>query len=167
VSEVRSRVRLISNLRSAQRCEPKFPAQASNPAAVLGLRYERKLVRTLRSTSGLVVEHNPWFEFIDANGWGCCSLDVLVSGPRLGPKAPVLILECKLTWKPEAEEKLRGLYEPIVTLALDLPVRSIRSLTVAKHLTPEAPPAAQSITEALESGLRVLHWIGTWPLPLI
>lgn len=52
---------------------------------------------------------NCWFRFSDVFGTGFCSPDLL-----LLTKSGLLVLECKLTYTPEARAQLLGLYLPVL-----------------------------------------------------
>jgi len=125
-----------------------------------GIRYERAVAKALPG-----VPHGQWFEFEDANGLGMCQPDFLTL--RAGV---VVILECKYTWTPEAEDQLLDLYGPVVGMALGVPTAG---MVICKNLTREVPPEAvfETFGEALGSALYwsrpplpVLHWLGKGPI---
>jgi hypothetical protein len=96
-----------------------------------------------------------WFEFEDANGWGCCQVDGLVPGQRLG------VLEIKYTWTVQAFEELELLYLPVVQRALGQPVWGIQ---VCKVLTPLADRVCGSLGEAQNAAWRpTWHCLGIRP----
>lgn len=120
-----------------------------------GIKYENKFAEALGSRA----RHGVWFEARDARGPLWAQVDVL-----LGLDGHVYIFECKYTWVAEAEEKLRGLYIPLVATHSGLPTHGI---VVCKKLRPGAPPAVSMLSEALIQSLHtipVLHWRPDWPL---
>lgn len=140
--------RMLSGLQSAMRIKPAFgKPKPTNAAAKLGLTYERRVERELKShvTRGnlLDMEHTPWFTFYDDFGNNNCSPDFL-----LLLDAGLVVVEVKLTWVPHALPKLTDLYCPVVSLALHLPVRP---LVICKHLTPAAPAAQITLRDAILS----------------
>jgi len=131
-----------------------WPASRPRGAKGAGLRYER---RVAKATKG---DHGRWLRFCDANGTGYCSPDILLWKPPA-----LIVLECKLTWTPEAEAQLTGLYCPI--LAHLYPEIPIRGVVVVRALTPDAPRPVHTLSEALADGPapKVLHWLGQGRFP--
>jgi len=161
-------IRLVrGGLSYAERCEPAFSkARTTNKsvAQANGIRYERKVHRALAVLAkyvGAVVEHNPWFKFVDINGIGICSPDaILWMEPALA-----LVIEIKYTWIPTAGVKLRGLYIPVVNAALKPAI--LRSLIICKNLTPQSPQPIESICEGTQFSVNnspVYQWLGQGPL---
>jgi hypothetical protein len=154
--------RLLHELADARRCRSLFTkAKPSNPAARLGIRYEKKVKSelTLHTNRGnfLEIEHNPWFEFEDKYGSGNCSPDVLLYLDH-----GVVVVEVKLRWVPVALNKLRDLYCPIVSAALNVPVPP---LVICRYLAPEAPSASFSLREAITGKSRLLFWPANGHMP--
>lgn len=152
----------------AERCAPRFAkARASrlSPAQANGIRYENKVHRALAVLAKrlpAVVEKNPWFHYIDANGHGACSPDAILWLSDLGV---VLVIEIKYTWVPTAEAKLKNLYLPVVNVALEPIV--LRSLVICKSLTPDAPKPIDAIGEGTlfsSTSSPVYQWLGQGPL---
>lgn len=79
-----------------------------------GLSYEKKVFEHIRRLSGSDsdVLHGRWIYYIDRNGPAYCQPDVLVI-PH-SPDDPILVIEVKLSYKKEAQRKLRTLYGPLV-----------------------------------------------------
>lgn len=163
-----SGTRLIRGaLTSASRCPAVFSKPRTSrlsPAQANGVRFENKVHKALAILAKSLnarVERNPWFRFIDSNGPGACSPDaILWLNPVLA-----LIVEVKYTWTPVAAPKLRGLYIPVVNLALKPPI--IRSLIVCKNLTPDSPRPISRICEGTQFTARepsVYQWLGQGPL---
>jgi hypothetical protein len=148
--------KVTGELRSARRCPPKYTPKASSAMAKLGLSYERKIVRDLMRSVWLV-EHNPWFEFQDELGVSTCCPDIILTAD-----SKIIVIEVKLTWVPEAIEKLRGLYCPVVEYAL---AAEVFPLIIVKNLRPDAPPVQDSVQRALESEMPILQWIGSGHIP--
>ena len=147
--------RLALNIRYASRTSPTFiKNKGSSLAAKNGLRYERKVGRELERQRAeghfISVEHNPWFQFEDIYGASQCSPDFLIHSEN-----ELTIVEVKLTWVDVAIQKLNDLYNPVISFALSRPVFP---LIICRNLTNEAPPAKQSLSEALKSPYRLLHW---------
>jgi len=157
--------RRITGLVWAEWASSPWPASRPRGAKGAGLRYER---RVAKATKG---DHGRWLRFCDANGTGYCSPDILLwqpppafGGPPL-TLAALIVLECKLTWTPEAEAQLTGLYCPI--LAHLYPETPIRGVVVVRALTPDAPRPVHTLREALADGPtpKVLHWLGQGRFP--
>ena len=104
--------------------------------------------------------HGQWFEFVDVNGPGCCSPDILL----LGAKATVVI-EVKLTDCDAGREQLSLLYEPVLRWIYQKPVLLV---LVVKHLTPRSAFVVEDLRSALriaQSGrIPTLHWLGKGPI---
>lgn len=146
--------RIITQLCEVRRTLPLFKAKGSNPAARLGLQYERRVGRELKRQVALrnltAVDLNPWFFFSDTYGSGNCSPDIVLLA-----QGQICVVEIKLTWIPEALTKLQLLYCPVVSFAMQKPVNG---LVICKNLTPKAPPAALTLSEALSQPGGLLHW---------
>lgn len=149
----------------AERClRPAFlPKGRPRAAAKLaGLRYERAAAQALE---GLAV-HGPWFHFEDAKGEGWCQPDLIFPCKALGA---AFILEVKLSWVPEAEPKLQGLYLPVVAKALKCKTFGV---VLCKNLSPATPGAVHSNLDAalrasLSEGVAMLCWDGRSPETLL
>ena len=116
----------------------------------LGLRYEAALARALPSAL-----HNPWYEYLDANGPGWASPDILTKY-----RGHVVVLECKLTDIAAAEAQLQELYFPIVELVYGLPAKGI---VVVRSLVTRPDPSrvVTSLAAALAApGVPIWHWLG-------
>lgn len=159
------------NLAYAERLEgwPKAipkPRAAKGPKG-LGLRYERRVGKAL-AACGLVrregwrVEHGPWFAYAEVGDGhrSLCQPDFILTGPAAGGgTAPAWLLEVKYSWVPGAEEKLRGLYWPVVEKA---GVRVAGCLTVVKVMHGQVPGR---VALGLREGLRAAE-LGTEPVIL-
>src|ERR1700731_4570649 len=90
---------------SAARCPrpPCIPRSRPRGAKAQGLNFERALALSL---GGAI--HGQWFSYEDSSGPHFCQTDLLVVGGR------ALIIECKLTWLPEAWAEVKGFYVPVV-----------------------------------------------------
>jgi len=147
--------RIASGLTRAERSRSLFPKpKPSNPAARLGLRYERKVGKELdahtRRGNFIKTEHNPWFTFYDEFGHGNCSPDFL-----LFLENGVVVVEVKLTWVEVALAKLAELYCPVVSVALGMPSRP---LVICHNLSKGAPVATLSLREAIAQPNKPLLW---------
>jgi hypothetical protein len=112
------------------------PSRSQQPGIVLGLRYERRFIKTLRETVGskFQVEYQPWFFYVDGEGnRSACAPDILLHDDEL---CITYVIEVKYTWVPAALVKLKTLYCPVVSKALGC---DTEPLVVVKRLTPEAP----------------------------
>ena len=143
------------NIRWAARSAPAYAkARGSNPAARAGLQYEGRVEKQLRHHVTLghfrSVERNPWFQFSDEFGTAACSPDFLLFSDN-----ELTIVEVKLTWVDVAIHKLNDLYNPVVSTALG---SAAFPLIICRNLTRDAPPAQTSLSAALKSPYRLLHW---------
>lgn len=118
-----------------------------------GLRYQRKVTLHTGGIGG------KWYKFLDANGVGFCSPDVLLPQQKL-----LLVLEVKLTDTPQAQEQLLDLYIPVLRQLWPGPIRGI---VVAKSLTPASHSVCRSLREAIThpAPAPVLHWLGQGRFP--
>lgn len=107
--------RVVNRLSSAKlRDTPMFEGKSKAPTESMrkGNRYENKVANLLHAYYPDRVIHGPWIEFTDANGFGVCQPDMIIL-PEEG-ESGIIVVECKLTYKPEAERKLKRLYAPLV-----------------------------------------------------
>lgn len=127
-----------------------------------GLRYERrlnlKLKHTLEPTHTL--EHNPFFRFLDDRDIDhVCVPDFLILCPDLS-----LVIEAKLTYTPEALRKLREVYVPVLSLALNLePKLKPKPLIITKNIVPGLKPLF-TLKEALLAPIPLIQWRGVGPV---
>lgn len=142
---------------SASRAADRTLKAPSNPSAAAGLRFERSVVKALRSaaptSAGFSIEHNPWFVYRDSNltDYACCP-DILIHDID---HDYIIVVEVKLTWVPNALEKLQKVYCPVVARALESPTRPV---IVVRNLTPDSPRPQPSITRALLTQNPVVQW---------
>jgi hypothetical protein len=73
-----------------------------------GVMYEKRVADYCRSHYGGRVSHGQWIKFEDERGAGKCQPDILIL-PR-SKEDPIVIIECKLTWKKGVEDKIKGVY---------------------------------------------------------
>jgi hypothetical protein len=154
--------RMAVGLTGAHRARREFPvAKPSNPAAKLGLRYERnvgkELKRHIMPSRFSDLEHNPWFTFYDVYGMGNCCPDYL-----LWLDNRVIIIEVKLTWVEVALAKLQELYCPVVSTALECPVLP---LVICRNVNRSSPPAQLTLVKALTSDAKLLQWPNIGHIP--
>jgi|SRR5580700_6184991 hypothetical protein len=147
--------RMAVEVRGAWRSKAPFgKPRGSNPAAKLGLRYERsvgrELERHVRPDALGAIEHNPWFTFSDAYGTSSCSPDYLI---WIGNR--VVIVEVKLTWVDVAMTKLLELYCPVVSIALGA---QVMPLVICRNTLPRAPRGHSTLVQALTSHEKLLLW---------
>ena len=151
--------RAVIGLISAQPCSrPSFIPRSrprSGSTKYLGLAFEKALSREFPNASS-----GPWYQFRDLNGDGWCQPDLVLFGTK-----SLLVIECKLTWTPEAESQLRDLYVPVLELAHG---QKPRALIVCRHLTRLSPQVQVhgDLRSALGSPHKypILHWLGKSPL---
>jgi hypothetical protein len=159
-------MRQVVGLRWARPLEGKpafIPGSRPRGAKAEGLRYERSLAKGL----GSKFRCGMWWEFRDDGGIGCCQTDFFGKA-----KQWIILLETKLTWTPEAEEQLYGLYVPVVAMAMQVPRSQVLPIVVCKYLTREAErPICFTLKEALEQSMNVSapfcsvwHHLGGVPL---
>ena len=149
---------------SAQLVDPRKHGRASSPAAAQGLRFERAVAKSLLALSleeHFTVEHNPFIQYWTVHALHAyCEPDFVLTLQD----GTVVVVECKLTWVPDALEKLQRLYLPVV--AKIYPAKGpIRPLVIVKTTHRAAPPAAYSVREALRSPEPLVQWLGHGLLP--
>lgn len=143
---------------SANRISKRDVPRPANPIARSGLSYQRKFSQALDDSTppGYIVEREPWFEYRDSRSdksLVCCP-DLLAVDNEEGF---AIVIEIKRTWVPDAIEKLRRVYCPVVSAALGLPTRP---LVVCKTLLPSCPRPSPTISFALFSDDPLFHWLG-------
>lgn len=95
------------------------PAKAS-AAQKAGLAYERRVARELEREYGYRFQREPCYEYETKGGRGRCFPDALLCfGDRL------VVIEVKLSHCLGAWKQLRGLYQPVVSVAHGLPVQVV------------------------------------------
>jgi hypothetical protein len=151
------RCRQTIELSEAEKCQgPRGLRGARTAAQKWGLRYEKLVAKR---TEGL---HGQWWKFRDLNGEGYCQTDIVLT---LDGRA--YVLEVKLTDVDEAYDQLRGLYLPVVSMALAKPTFGI---VVVRHLTPRAltkpiyTSLGAAMLDATPREFPLVHWIGRGPL---
>lgn len=140
---------------------PGLKGRPNSPFARQGVNYEKTLVKCLKKAQ-LNIEHNPWFAYTTSEGSKVCCPDILIPFSDL-----IVVVECKLTFKYEAVEKLKELYVPVIKLAL-LQQSGIEfnllPLVIARNLIPNCPQPTFSFHEALmqskTNGCGLLQWLG-------
>ena len=153
-------MRTVYGLKLARRVLSLPVPRPSSTYARWGLAYERKLFSALLA-SDLSAAHNPAFYFEDRRGRSYCVPDILVQDYR----GLTIIVECKLTFKQEAIEKLRKLYCPVVRRALGSDL--VIPLVIVKNIVPDAPSPALTLESALSNNTYLIQWLGrerTFPI---
>ena len=130
-----------------------------------GIRYENALFKRLQFLANTIdgeVEHNPWFEYYDdENELRCAVPDFIFAKGSF-----TLVIECKLTFVPEAVTKLRELYVPLVEkISRRVPRTIVKPLVVCKTMSPlaEALPYVYKFSEIFSRDLTntpVYQWLG-------
>lgn len=134
--------RKIVGLRWAEKASsPWVKSKARKGTKGEGQRFQKLIAKALPKA-----EHEPWFQFADANGTGYCSPDLLL---WLSPHE-LLVLECKRTyWPGEPESQIKDLYFPV--LRKIYPFARVRGVIVVKNLSHKAkgPAVVETLVEAL------------------
>lgn len=125
-----------------ERIAPVVLPSPSSEAAKLGLRYERSVGKRLSNLALYIngtLEHNPWFRYRDLLSSEPEKLKLACPDFIFLYENKIIVIECKLTYVRDAEQKLIDVYIPIVRAAFPLiPRAMIRGLVITKNLTPEA-----------------------------
>lgn len=140
--------RRISGLREVHLAESPWKGKGPRAGAKgRGLRFERTVAKFLPQAL-----HGQWFKFLDNNGPGYCSPDILFQGPE----GELFLVECKLTDWALADKQMEELYLPILKRLF---FGEIRQIVVAKYLTPwtERSRVVGSWEEALLHPAPVFH----------
>ena len=136
-------------------CIPQGRAKGTK---AVGLRYERAVGEAVRSKPYIIL--GPWFEFRDANGWGCCQPDFIIERPERGD---FVVMECKLTENEAAYKQLNGLYLPVVAMAY---LGATCGAIVTRHLTRNTRPDRifdsfdEMLAAASPPGIPIWHYLG-------
>ena len=132
----------------------------------LGLRYERTLVKALTNSNTNFL-YNPQFYYETASASGYCIPDII-----LFHCGALIVIECKLTYKHEAEAQLLDLYCPVINAACGNGGHGAVPIIVTKNLIPTSPEPYISLEAALctpKDTSRfppVIHWLGRGAFPL-
>lgn len=168
------RMNTATGLVSASRCYPRQMPRVHTESQKAGLAYERKVVSSLADSlilSGQSFDlcHNPWFEYAGTYGSALCVPDGMISLQEGEYRDNIFVLEVKLTYTPEAIEKLLDVYCPVVAKAFGLPATPV---VICKNLIPGAPLALPSFFGAVEAWqmgrteFPLVQWLGTSRLRL-
>lgn len=148
-------------LSASRTCARKF-VRPKNSMARSGLQFERALAKILNDTKpkGMVVEHNPWFEYTSTaeSGTKICCPDILLHDSDFGF---IVCIEVKRTWTPQAIIKLKTLYCPVIFKALGTPVRP---LVICQNMIPESPKPQSTLSFAFLAAEPVFQWLGQGPI---
>lgn len=136
-------------LRWAKRCAcPPFAKPPEKPpkgAKARGLLYERRIVERLREHyAEAEVIHGPWIQYLDSRGKFYCQPDVVII-PNDTTK-PIIVVEIKLTYKPEAATKVTKLYSRLISLLY--PGRLIVPMQICRRRTARTPKGLPWISES-------------------
>jgi len=155
---------------SAKRCESHFgKARTSrmDQRSADGIRYERRLSRSLAilaKEQGLILEYQPWFEYktpVDITNY--CAPDFLLYEPN---GTWVIVIDAKRSFYPQALDKLRTLYVPVVSKSFQR-LALVYPLMICRDLIPGCPKPIEFLHESITTPLTsVYHWLGqgslTW-----
>lgn len=128
----------------AQICHrPAFipKTKPNNAAAKKGLAFQRKITKEICSLGLGRVFAEPWFVYKLRSVLRYCSPDIIIEQPNR-----IIVVEIKLTWQPEIDNKLRNLYTPIAKHVFRKPVKAV---LVVRNVSPGAP-----LPDDLEGALR-------------
>ena len=142
--------RRVVGLREVTLAESPWGKARPRGAKARGVRFEKGVAKLLPQAL-----HNQWFHYVDNNGPGFCSPDILFSFD--GPEGRTLcVAECKLTDWSSADGQLQELYLPVLKW---LWPGEILPVVVAKHLTPltDRRRLVTSWDEALATAAPILH----------
>ncbi len=123
-----------------------------------GLRYERRVALLLpQATWG------QWMEYEDAHGRGFAQADFLVP-EAAASGAGIAVAEVKLTWIPQAAEKLRKFYFPLLREVYGK--RFIGGMVIVRNVTCNTPwgdvlwdvPKALKVIRERPDRIPVVHW---------
>ena len=128
-------------LQGVREISSPFGRARAKGVKALGLQYERAFGKACGA------QHGPWLEWEDAAGRGICQPDWLLRGV-----ARTLVIETKLSWVSEAQEKLDRLYLPLIGA---FHKRGTLGLVVCKNLRPEIPSSVAVVGD-LRSAITVL-----------
>lgn len=147
----------------AERTRARELPRPNTVEARAGLSYEKKFVSALQDSTQrikawLEIEHNPWFSYKVLNETRICCPDVIAFDIE---NQFAIVIEVKQTFVPNAMEKLRDLYCPVVSRALKIPTKP---LVICRSLTPEAPNPSSRIAFALTGEYPLYQWLGTGPV---
>jgi hypothetical protein len=125
-----------------------------------GLRYETKVFKALQASKFGKVERSPAFTYRNVREASdrVCIPDILLWDEE---NEYIIVTEVKLTWVPAAAAKLRDLYCPVVSKALDLPTKP---LLIVKNLIPESPLPTSRLSFALLAQNPLLCWRENGPI---
>ena len=116
-------------------------------------------------TNGFNLDHNPCFQYQLAHDpllrW--CVPDALIHINAPQNFQGIIVTEVKLTYTPEALQKLLNLYCPVVSIALGVPVRPLVIFKNALRPNVEFKPCLD-LYEAVHSSIPIFQWLGRGPL---
>lgn len=141
----------------AQQTFNREHSRPKSPIARQGLNYQQKVFLALRAAlpaKGFTIEQTPWFRYrTNTDGPDqYCEPDILITDLE---DAYIIVIEVKLSWVPNALDKLKTLYCPVVSRARSIPTKP---LIIAKNSAPGAPPANSRLAFALLTEQPFLLW---------
>ena len=123
-----------------------------------GIRYERLAGKRLASSygGGFTVRLGPWVTYKTGSKPRFCQPDGLVEGPDC-----CVVVEFKLSHRPEAEAKLRNFYLPILSL-LYPPGHRFKLVQICKNLRLGDRPTRIKLPDLinLTDEYSLVQWIG-------
>jgi hypothetical protein len=149
-------VRVVEGLLRAERCVARPLPRVRDQRRRQGIRFQNNVAKALRKSIAAphILEIEPWFQFYDKYGRGQAVPDFIIL-----TEDAALVVECKLTFVPEAVTKLRYLYVPVIQMALGRPAHPI---VMCKHLVPGVIGCVTRLSVALElqASVPTMQWLG-------
>lgn len=120
-----------------------------------GLRFEAALAEALP-----MAKHGQWWEYLEEGQKRWCQTDLTFNWAGFA-----VVIECKLSWVPQGQESLDGLYLPVLQRALG---RKVLGLVAVKNLRRGCPHRVvgdlRLALHTCQMEPTVLHWLPGTPL---
>ena len=118
-----------------------------------GLAYEKRVGKYLKARFGKNAMIGPWFQFLDKNGKRYCQPDFLLT-----LDGQIYKIECKLSFRGRARDKLKKVYGPVVSAALNgsPPILIQVCRTLRRGLKTKTVPSIDEAISPGENRYRVL-----------
>lgn len=122
-----------------------------------GRLYEQRIYKKVKEQFPEAI-HNPWYEYIDSDGKGWCSPDIIFFHEDTW-----WILECKLTYKKHANTKLKSLYKKILKFIYGKK-QKVKTIHVFKNFTKGTRPTCFYTLNEILPLKRKQHYELNWRL---
>lgn len=96
-----------------------------------GLKYETLVLKELHARFGEDLRARPWIRYVPRSRARICQPDALLC--NLGG---LVIIEIKLSHRPDAEDKLRNLYWPVCEKLKEYEGKEIKLVQICRNLRP-------------------------------